>query len=127
MAALANHKHEVFAQEVAKGKPGAEAYLASGYTAKDDNNARASASRLLANDNVRDRVLELQQQGALRTQTTVETLLAACWDLIKDARADKQHNAASATIERAAKIAGLWVDRAENKDTTDVRKWLQQH
>jgi hypothetical protein len=108
MATLANAKHELFAQGVAGGKTQEEAYKAAGYTGD-----RTAACRLATNVNVQARISELQGRGAERAATTVERLLDEGWALIGAAKADADYGAASQTLERVAKIAGLWVEKTK--------------
>ena len=70
MGVLKNPKHELFAQELAKGKTQDEAYVAAGYKPSEQN-----ASRLNRNDKVADRVKELMQKGAERTEITIERVI----------------------------------------------------
>jgi phage terminase small subunit len=70
MPALANNRHEIFAQELAKGKTATEAYALAGY--KGD---RTAASRLSTNVNIQERVAELQSKGAERAEISVEKVL----------------------------------------------------
>lgn len=58
MPILSNPRWERFAQEVAKGISGAEAYRSAGYSA-NANAAAVAATRLLKDPNVRARVNEL--------------------------------------------------------------------
>ena len=125
MPALDNAKHERFAQEIAKGATGRDAYRAAGYASKSDAAADASASRLLSDVKVRDRIAELQDRAATSTVTTMESLLEAGWSIITAAKSKEDYSAASQTLERVAKIAGLWVDKTKNDNTVDVRSWLK--
>ena len=59
MPVLDNPKWELAAQEVAKGKTQVKAIEAAGYAPH-----RSNASRLIANDNIKSRVRELQEQAA---------------------------------------------------------------
>lgn len=73
---LKNARHERFAQELAKGKSQIEAYKLAGYEPKESN-----ASRLIRNDKVRDRVLELKK---LTTEkVTDKVAIDAAWVLQK--------------------------------------------
>jgi phage terminase small subunit len=56
---LKNHKHELFAQSLAKGETARKAYCDAGY---EDN--RKNAWRLKTNKDVAARVLEIQQASA---------------------------------------------------------------
>ena len=61
MPVLDNAQHEMFAQEIAKGKTGAQAYAAAGYESSA-NAAAVSANRLLKNAKIKARVDELLAQ-----------------------------------------------------------------
>jgi phage terminase small subunit len=69
MPVLVNAKHELFAQEVAKGATADAAYQAAGYRP-----SRAHASRLATNGSVVARIAELQAEGADKAGVTVERL-----------------------------------------------------
>ena len=119
MAKLENHKHEVFAQELAKGLPSAEAYVNAGYSFNEGN-----ASRLKSNDKVQARVAELQERGAKRAEVTIATLV----EELEEARrialsaATPQSGAAVTASMGKAKLLGLVVDKTES--TVSVRDWL---
>lgn len=124
MAALANQRQEEFARNIAKGMSGRDAYKASGYTVNSDAAADVSASRLLSNAKVQNRVAELQERAATSTVTTVETLLEECWNIIGGAKGKGDYAAASQTVERAAKIAGVWIDRAKTDTNVNLGQAL---
>lgn len=134
MPALENPRHELFAQEVAKGKSQDEAYKLAGYNVSD-RSARAAASRLLTDVNITNRVIEIQKQAAVKSGVTLQWLLDQAQGIIEDARAAADFSAASQTLERAAKIAGLWVDRSQAEQTVrDVSnepmsedEWQRRH
>lgn len=67
MPVLKNPRHELFAQEMAKGKSATDAYLASGYET-DVDMARRAGSRLAANPTVRERIDELLGSIARRAE-----------------------------------------------------------
>jgi hypothetical protein len=60
MAKLGNHKHEKFAQLVARGGKKGESYIACGYKA---THAKSHASHLAARPDVRARIEEIQAQS----------------------------------------------------------------
>jgi phage terminase small subunit len=109
---LKNARHERFAQAVASGEPADEAYKAAGY--KPD---RAHASRLAANGNIRGRVAELQDAAAAEIQITLQSLIEEAADIQKRAAKAGQYSAAIAALIAKAKLAGRWVERAEQKNT----------
>src|ERR1700722_8233448 len=111
MGLLRNIKHERFAQELAEGKSMNEAYEAAGYKP-----SRPHASRLATNGNIRGRVAELQDAAAAETQVTVESLINEAADIQERATKAGQYSAAIAALIAKAKLAGRWVERAEQKN-----------
>jgi hypothetical protein len=111
MPRIDNPKHELFAQELAKGKSQAEAYELAGY--KGD---RTAASRLSTNDNVQARVAELVGRAAERAEISVASVTE---DLKRIALAAEQLGGASGlSVARAAamdvvKLNGLIVEKKE--------------
>jgi hypothetical protein len=74
MPALANPRHEAFAQRffagLANGITQAEAYKAEGYRGATSNSAKSGASRLMST--IVNRVKELQQEALERGQPSVD-------------------------------------------------------
>lgn len=108
MPVLKNRKHELFAQELAKGKSEVEAYELAGYKPDDGN-----ASRLTGDDRIRTRIEELLGKVADRVEVTLESLM-------RDAEAARllamkidQPSAAVSALTARAKLAGLWIERSE--------------
>ena len=86
MGTLQNARHETFAQNLAKGMSASKAYREAGYKPNDQN-----AARLTRNDEVRDRIAELQGSTAKQitdvrdaarqhTQAAVDTLALVMHD-----------------------------------------------
>jgi phage terminase small subunit len=109
MPALQNPKHERFAQELAKGKSQAEAYAEAGYKPSIPH-----ASRLATNGNVQARVAEIQDRATIRTEITLASLMEEAAEIQAAALKANQHSAAVAALTAKAKLAGLWIDKAEN-------------
>jgi phage terminase small subunit len=112
MGPLRNTKHERFAQELAEGKSMSEAYEAAGYKPN-----RSHASRLVAKGNIKGRVAELQDAAAAETQVTVESLINEAADIQERATKAGQYSAAIAALVAKAKLAGRWMERAEQRNT----------
>lgn len=108
MPALANPKHERFAQELAKGKSQADAYAEAGYKPSEPN-----ASRLTRNDKVAARVAELQERGAIRAEVTVATIIAELEEAREVAKQGLQPGPMVAASMGKAKVAGLLIERTE--------------
>lgn len=70
MPALANAKHEKFAQALAKGVPSYQAYVDAGYSYNEGN-----ASRLKSNEKVQARVQELLDKGAAKAEVSIARVL----------------------------------------------------
>ena len=114
---LASFRQERFAQELAMGRSQGEAYALSGYRLSTVGARDANASRLLRNDKVAARVAELRAEAAASTAITVESLIREAADIQRAATADGNHSAAIAAVVTKAKLAGLWIERKENKTT----------
>jgi hypothetical protein len=110
MATLPNQRHEKFAQGLAEGKSTTEAYKDAGYVSNDGN-----AVRLKGNERIRARVAELQECSAAQVAVTLQGLIEEATDIQTKAMADGKYSAAVAALTVKAKLAGLWVDKAENK------------
>lgn len=108
MAVLANAKHERFAQAIAQGKTATEAMELAGYS--DPRNS----TRLTKKDEIRTRIAELQNAGSLRVEVTIASLIEEAAEIQKAAKDAGQHSAAVAALTAKAKLAGLWIDKAEN-------------
>ena len=70
MPELKNSRHELFAQNVAKGMTADAAYAAAGFTKNDGN-----ASRLKGNERISARIEELQKKIAERALVDVERVI----------------------------------------------------
>ncbi len=105
-SALPNARHERFAQGLAKGLSGDEAYNAAGYKPNQNN-----ASRLKAKESIRSRVAFLQGAAAERNAVTVDDIVRQL-DEARDLARERGNAAAmvSATMGKA-KVLGLIVDK----------------
>lgn len=105
---LANARHEMFAQALAKGATADEAYVEAGFKAN-----RHNASRLKTNEHISARVSELLAMAAERALVTIDSLT----DELEQARgiaiAEKQTSAAVAATLGKAKLHGLLVDKKQ--------------
>jgi hypothetical protein len=131
MPALDNPRWERFAQAIVEGlangdrKPYSQgrAYIAAGYTAKDQGkrggSAECAASRLLNRVKpILERVRELQAIAARNAAETAEKMARELNEIQYEARADKAHAAAVSAVMGKAKILNLDTD---NKDIADVK------
>jgi hypothetical protein len=125
MPALKNPRHEAFAQAIFAAlfrEPGqpyqthANSYTKAGYTAQQKA-AEASASRLLRNAKILDRVVELQQAAAEHVKETVDKCVKELNQLKEDAQADKAYGPAVSAVMGKAKLLGLVTDK--HQDVTD--------
>ena len=112
MPALANPKHERFAQALAKGETADAAYSIAGYKPN-----RGNAATLKANQSILYRVAEIQGKAAAKAGVTIQSLT----DELEQARgiaiAEKQSSAAVAATMGKAKLLGLVVDKQETAIT----------
>ena len=109
MAAINNRRHEIFAQELAKGKSASAAYREAGYKHNEGN-----CIRLKGNERVQARVAELIERAAIKTEVTVESLTKELEEARQVAVEIKQPGAAVAAVMGKAKLAGLIVEKRES-------------
>jgi hypothetical protein len=105
---LENQRHELFAQELAKGKSASEAYVLAGYRP-----SRKNASRLRTNEDVVARLAELQAVTARSAKITIESI---CRELDEANAVAKEKGQAAAMVSASAlraKLAGLMVEKVE--------------
>lgn len=115
MPILKNARHELFAQNLAKGKSQTQAYIAAGYS---ENGAAVSGSQLLTNPKVSDRVAELKAEAVAGLKVTVNEISLQIEEVRLLALEDKDYALAMAASMGRAKLHGLIVDKKEVKDTT---------
>jgi hypothetical protein len=132
MPALANPRHEAFAQAILAGLLNSDrqsysngrAYRRAGYLAKDagksGGSAEAAASRLLKKVKpIMDRVRELQTELARDTKETREKCVQELNDLKRDAHAEKAYGAAVSAVMGKAKILNFISDQVDAKQQVD--------
>lgn len=112
MAPLRNGRRERFAQLIAKGKSVADAYGEAGFKAE-----RKNAHRLANDPDVRARITELQERGAMRAGLTLADVTTNLQRIAS--AAEKEGGAPGLSVARAAwmdvaKLNGLVVDKSEN-------------
>src|SRR5262249_42972357 len=105
---LANPRHELFAQSLAKGENASKAYVSAGF-----KGSRANACRLKANSNIMARVLEIQTASAASCEVSVASLLAELEDARAKATSLNQLSAAVRATAEKAKIRGLLVEKQQ--------------
>lgn len=109
MAKLPNHRHEMFAQALAKGTGTVvQCYLDAGYSGKPEaSGTRASASRLQADANIQGRVAELQAKASTRAVYTLDKLVKMLAADRKFARTCENPSAAVSATMGIAKLLGI--------------------
>jgi phage terminase small subunit len=109
---LENNRHEIFSQEIAKGKSLTEAYVLAGYRP-----SRKNASRLRANEDINRR--ELQVASARSAEITIESICRELDEANAVAKAKGQAAAMVSASALRAKLAGLMVEKVEVGDPGD--------
>jgi hypothetical protein len=122
MPALRNERHERFAQGIAKGKNGADAYLAAGYALARDAAAR-NAYRLRSREDIKARIDELA--GKKDGRVAVEQVVASV-------RAGRPTLYRPELAELARKLALLGLTESEmadafNIDVGTLIEWKARH
>lgn len=136
MPVLANQKHELFAQAIAKGASQREAYCKAGYTQSSKPNVTdAAASRLFSDVRVQARIAEILERAADSVNYDLAWFLEQGAALFKAAKDAGDHSAASAQYQRLATVAGVWVEKTEGSQVVRTvsaepmtpEQWQQQH
>jgi hypothetical protein len=137
MARLTAHQ-ELFAQAVFQGVGLGKAYAQAGYKAANRNTLDASASALLRNPKIVERMEEMAQAKRISEAVTVQTVTHMLAEVYEDGRRYKQIGAAATAAMGIAKLHGLLVDRVEDitrrpaRDPgapleIEVEHWLTDH
>ena len=112
MTALANAKHERFAQLLFQGKPASAAYAEASYKPDDGN-----AARLTGNDKVQARLSELKVHSSIRAEITVASITDRLLKIAAIGESNPEDSkmlaVARASLMDAAKLNGLVVERSE--------------
>lgn len=118
MPILSNTRHERFAQALATGLSQADAYVEAGYKA-----SRSAAARLAADVNICERVAEIAERVAVRTEVTAAEITGRLLAIAKKAEGKDEAamlQVARASLMDAAKLNGLVVDKSEANLNADV-------
>lgn len=123
MSVLKNQRHELFAQALAKGASQVDAYEQAGYQP-----SRSAATRLAADVSICERVAELAERSAARTEVTAAAITARLLNIADVAEktgiarddegnvtgsSSKHLTVARASLMDAAKLNGLVIDKGQ--------------
>lgn len=106
MPVLKDHRHEAFAQGIARAVKPPKAYMAA-FPDCSKSSASAAASRLLATVKVSARVRELQEMAANRAVATVSSLGAEIDVALTAAASDRNHAAVATNLKLKGQLYGL--------------------
>ena len=117
---LKNARHERVVLNLLSGMPGYEAYIEAGFAAKG---ARANASRLIAKDNIKERLKALKSEVALEvTQGEVARVMTVEERKARLTELAEEDNATQYGFQRAPNITAI----AELNKMGDVERIAQQ-
>jgi hypothetical protein len=143
MPVLRNPKHELFCQELFKGKSASEAYVIAGFKFN-----RGNAGALRNKQHISNRLAELLERhenshakstakAVERASVTLEGLIQEAAEIQAAALKADQHGAAVAALTAKAKLSGLWIERAQSENTNvnyavsdeppSEQEWTDQH
>jgi hypothetical protein len=105
---LKSHKHELFAQSLAKGATAQQAYSDAGYKP-----SRKNAWRLKTNKDIIERVREIQAASAKSAEINIASICRELDAAIQVAQGKGQANAMVSAAGLRAKLAGLLTDKIE--------------
>ena len=136
MPALQNDRHEKFVQAIiAKNLSATAAYRSVYGEEKSDRTATSASSRLMTYVSITDRLRELRERNAAKHEITIDRMIERFEKAAEAAENDKQHGAVVSALTAQAKLAGLWVERAENLNGNyaisdaplSEEEWLARH
>jgi len=108
-----NNKQKLFVREYLKGESATQAAIKAGYT-KNRNAAKRQGSVLLNhNPVVRNHLIDQSIKLQDRAQVSMDSHLAALYDLREEAKDTGQLSAAITAEVHRGKAGGLYVDRRE--------------
>lgn len=107
MPILPEAKHELFAQAIASGMKGGEAYARAGYTAKGGKSATACAARLLATASVKARVNEILERKGRKYEITAHSMAYEFDDAAHLAVSNNAPGAMVSALAMKARLFGL--------------------
>lgn len=107
MPALANARHEKFAQELVKGATASDACRAVGIDPRN-------STRLMKNDEILRRVGELQERAAANVVISREWVLEQLIDNAAQAKQQGDIGPSNQALQLIGKEIGMFVDRSEN-------------
>jgi hypothetical protein len=120
MTALANPRHEMFAQHVPNGRSQVDAYARVSYSRNHGH-----ASRLAALEPTRQRVAELQRRNVTRqddviavTTDELQSMTRATYELAMEMARQAEALVAVMTL---AKLSGLWVETTPRRGKIDPK------
>jgi phage terminase small subunit len=115
---LNNQRHERFAQLIAQGKSATSAYIEAGY---ETGGAAAHGARLVAKDNVADRIQYLKQQAAQKAVVTAQMALEQLAIEMAGTGPDTSSGARTKAAELILKYHGAFTERTEQTGTVTIR------
>jgi len=118
MPVLQNLRHERFALGLVEGLSQGDAYMRAGFNTRLKGNLlRSEASKLAKREDIKGRVIELQELQVQRLGVTVDSLIGELDEMRKLAIAVKNPAAGVGAVMGKAKLLGLIVDKAEVEGT----------
>jgi phage terminase small subunit len=127
-------KQQLFISEYVKDLNGASAYRRAGYRAKNDNVAKACASRMLTNANIKTAVAKLMQDRAEKNSLTADWVLKRLKENLERCMQIEpvfdryghetgvykwEPKAANKSLELIGKHIGMFIDKLEHSGTID--------
>ncbi len=104
MPMLDNPRHEIFAQEIAKGTSQFHAYIRAGYS---PNGGRANAARLITNDSISQRINELMTEAIENSRTNLKYMVRELTFIADKSIKEGQYHAALRALALKAKLTGF--------------------
>lgn len=107
MPALTNARHELFAQELAKGLSASDACRAVGIDPRN-------STRMMKNDEIAARLAELQERAVTSVLLSREWVLEQLVDNAKQAKQAGDFGPSNQALNLLGKELGMFVEKTEN-------------
>ena len=113
-----NQKQKMFVEAYAKTGNATQSYIDAGYKSKDEESAKAAASRLLTNGNVKEALSKLNEKTEKSTIATLEEIREFHSSTLRDEGLEYQFRQKAADM--LTKMGGGYLEKVEHSGKIDI-------
>lgn len=116
-------KQEAFCRNIISGMNGKESYIAAYNSKGSDQNAYNEASKLLARDDIQERLKvlrkPLEELAHTKALTETERIKAILWEELENARTQQDHTAIARYTDQLNKLNNAYKDSGSIEDSNN--------